>query len=187
MHGNAQLVDSILSLLYDADHFLRQCAFEIIHSFKDEQAIQALVKALQDTALRERVTGALTNLGDKRTVPFFIRMLERDVTSAIVAINVLVALNNPQAIPHLLMQLSNPNKTLVKETLRVLAILTTADYASEVLQAVMVIRDQSENEIKDLANKTATSIIKRFGRKVLPTPPTTDSDERPKGYKSLRA
>lgn len=180
MHGNAQLIDPILSLLHDTDHFLSQCAFEIIHSLKDEQALQALVKALQDTAVRERVTSALTTLGDRRAGPFFIRLLERDTTSALVATHVLAALNNSQAIPHLLMQLSNPNKALVKETLRVLAALTTAEHASEVLQAVMAIRDQSENEIKDLANKTATSIIKRFGRKVIqhspePEPPTPPS------------
>ncbi len=41
----------------------------------------------------------------------------------------------------------------------------------------MVIRDQSENDIKDLANKTATSIIKRFGRKVLPQKQPEQSSE----------
>jgi serine/threonine-protein kinase len=167
-YGNAQLIESILSLLNDKDRFFNQCAFEIIYSLKDEQAIQTLIKALRDKALRERVTSALTTLGDRRTCPFFIRMLERDTTSTLIATNILVALNNPQAIPHLLMQLSNPNEAIVKETLGALAILTTIEYASEVLQAVMVTRDQSENEIKDLANKIATSIIKRFGRKVLP-------------------
>ncbi len=168
MHGNAQLIEPVLSLLHDADRFLSQCAFEIIHSLKDEQAVQALVKALQDVTLRERITGALTTLGDRRAVPLFIRLLERDTASALIATNVLVALNNPQAIPHLLMQLPNSNEALVKETLRALAVLTSVEHASEVLQAVMVIRDQSENEIKELANKTATSIIKRFGRKFLP-------------------
>lgn len=168
MHSSAQLIEPVLSLLHDADHFLSQCAFEIIHSLKDEQAILALVQALQDKTLRERVTNALSTLGDRRVGPFFIRLLERDTASALVATHVLVALNNPQAIPHFLMQLSNPDQELVKETLRVLAILTTVEHASEVLQAVMVIRDQSQDEIKDLANKTATSIIKRFGRKVLP-------------------
>jgi HEAT repeat protein len=167
-YGNAQLIEPVLSLLHNADRFLSQCAFEIIHSLKDEQAIQAMVKALQDTTLRKRVTSALITLGDRRTGPFFIRMLGRDTTSALIATHILVALNNPQAIPHLLMQLSNPNEAIVQETLRALAILTTIEHASEVLQAVMVTRDQSENEIKDLANKTATSIIKRFGRKVLP-------------------
>jgi hypothetical protein len=66
------------------------------------------------------------------------------------------------------MQLSNPNEAIVKETLRELAILTTIEHASEVLNSVMATRDKSENEIKELANKIATSIIKRFGRKVLP-------------------
>lgn len=178
-YGNAQLIDAVLSLMHNTDRFLSQCAFEVIHSLKDEQAVQALVKALQDTALRERVTGALIPLGDKRIGPFFCRMLERDTTSALIATNILVALNNPQAIPHLLVQLSNPNETLVQETLRALAILTTIERASEVLQAVMVVRDQSENEIKDLANKTATSIIKRFGRKVLPQNNLQQDDDSP--------
>ncbi len=125
MHGNAQLIEPVLNLLHDADRFLSQCAFEIIHSLKDEQAIQALVKTLQDTALRERVTNALAALGDRRAVPYFIRMLERDTASAVIATNILVALNSPQAIPHLLMQLSNSNQTIVKEALRALAVLTS--------------------------------------------------------------
>jgi serine/threonine-protein kinase len=168
IYGNTQLIESVLSLLHDTDRFLSQCAFEIIHALKDEQTIQAVMQALQDPALRERVTGALTTLGDKRTGPFFIRMLERDTTSILIATKVLVALNNQQAIPQFLMQLSNPNEAIVKETLRALAILTTIEHASEVLNSVMATRDKSENEIKELANKIATSIIKRFGRKVLP-------------------
>ena len=168
MYGNAQLMEPVLNLLHDSDRFLSQCAFEIIHSLKNDQAAQALVKALQDKGIRERAVKALHALGDRRTGPFFIRMLERDGTSALIAINMLVALNNRQAIPHMLMQLSNPNESIVRASLHALAILTTIEHASEVLQAVMATRDQSESEIKELANKTATSIIKRFGRKVLP-------------------
>ncbi len=178
MHGNAQLIEPVLSLLQTPDRFLGQCAFEIIHALKDEQSIQALVKAPEDTTLRERVTGVLTALGDRRVGPFFIRMLERDTESALIATNVLVALKSPQAIPHLLMQLPNSNKEIVKETLNALSILTSVEHASEVLQAVMVTRDQGENDIKELANKTATSIIKRFGRKVLPQNNTEQSAEQ---------
>lgn len=168
MHGGAQLIAPVLSLQHAPDRFLNQCAFEIIHALKDDQAIQALVEALEDAPLRERVTGALASLGDRRVAPFFIRLLERDTPSVLVATNALVALKSPQAIPHLLMQLPSSDKTLVKETLNALSVLTNAENASEVLQAVMVTRDQGENDIKELANKTATSIIKRFGRKVLP-------------------
>lgn len=178
MHGNPQLIEPVLGLLQTPDRFLGQCAFEIIHSLKDEQTIQALVQALEDDDLRGRITGVLTALGDRRVGPFFIRMLERDAGAALVATKVLVSLKSPQAIPHFLMQLPSPNKALVKETLNALSVLTGAEHASEVLQAVMVTRDQGENDVKELANKTATSIIKRFGCKVLPQNNTDQSAEQ---------
>jgi serine/threonine-protein kinase len=168
MHGGPQLTEAVLKLLSEQDRFLSQCAFEVIHTLKDEQALAALITTLQDNEIRDRVANAIAALGDKRAVPLVLHMLERDAEAALIATSILVALKEPQAIPPLLEQLLSADKTLVKETLRALAVLTNAEYAPEVLQSVMAIRDNAAEDIKELANKMATTIIKRFGRQVLP-------------------
>jgi len=168
MHGGPKLMEAVLKLLNDQDRFLSQCAFEVIHTLKDEQAIAALITTLQENEIRDRVASALAALGDKRAVPLVLRMLERDAEAALIATRILVALKEPQAVPPLLEQLLSADKTLVKEALRALAVLTNAEHAPEVLQSVMAIRENAEEDIKELANKMATTIIKRFGRQVLP-------------------
>jgi len=168
MHGGPKLMEAVLKLLNDQDRFLSQCAFEVIHTLKDEQAIAALITTLQENEIRDRVASALAALGDKRAVPLVLRMLERDAEAALIATHILVALKEPQAVPPLLEQLLSADKTLVKEALRALAVLTNAEHAPEVLQSVMAIRENAEEDIKELANKMATTIIKRFGRQVLP-------------------
>jgi serine/threonine-protein kinase len=167
-HGGPKLVETILTLLQDQDPFVRQCVFEIIHTLKDERAFSALVAALRDKDVRERAIEALTGLEDKRAVPMFIRMLERDAEACVIAVRALVALKEPQAIHPLLVQLQNPDKTVRQEVLRALAMLTNAEYACDVLQAIMAVRDSAEDDIKELANRMATSIIKRFGSQVIP-------------------
>lgn len=167
-HGGPKLVETTLTLLQDQEPFVRQCVFEIIHTLKDERAFSALVAALRDKDVRERAIEALTGLDDKRAVPMFIRMLERDAKACIIAVRALVALKEPQAVHPLLVQLQNPDKAVRQEVLRALAMLTNAEYARDVLQAIMAVRDSAEDDIKELANRMATTIIKRFGSQVVP-------------------
>ena len=168
LYGRPKLIEAVLRLFHEQDKYLNRCAFEAIYALKDGQALQALAFSLQDKDLRDRSISALVALGDKRMIPLFMRLLECDEDAAVIAARILATLNEPQAIPTILMKLSSPNKTIIQEALRALAVLTNADYAPEVLKAVMATRDNEVEEIKELANKTATAIIKRFGRKVLP-------------------
>lgn len=171
-YGGTKIVGTVLSLLKEEDSFIRQCAFEILHTVKDEQAFGSLVRALKDKEIRERAVDALTALGDKRAVPVFISMLEGDDTEAtFIAIRALVALGDPQAIHPLLIQLDNPDESISREALRAVAVLTDEGSAQDVLHAVMSVRDSSTGELKLLANKMATSIIKRFGAKIMPQRP----------------
>jgi serine/threonine-protein kinase len=178
-HGGPNLVESTLTLLQDDDTFIRQCVFEIIHTLKDERAFTALVSALRDKDVRERAVEALAALEDKRAVPMFIRMLERDTEACIIAVRALVALKEPQAIHPLLVQLQNPEKAVRQEVLRALAMLTNAEYARDVLQAIMAVRDTAEDDLKELANRMATSIIKRFGSKVIPRSEAAEASKKP--------
>ena len=43
-----KLVQSVLTLLKDPDPFIRQSAFEIIHTMKDERAFRYLMDVLKD-------------------------------------------------------------------------------------------------------------------------------------------
>ncbi len=168
-YGGTKIVGTVLTLLKEEDSFIRQCAFEILHTVKDEQAFGSLVRALKDKEIRERAVDALTALGDKRAVPVFVSMLEGDDAEAtFIAIRALVALGDPQAIHPLLVQFDNPDEEVRREALRAVAVLTDEGYAQDVLHAVMSVRDNSTGEVKVLANKMATSIIKRFGAKVMP-------------------
>jgi HEAT repeat protein len=177
--GGTQMVDATLMLLKDSDPFVRECAFEILQAMKDERALHSLVKALKNKPIRENAVEALAALGDRRAVPLFISMLEgdTDAEAVMIAIRALVALGQPQAIHPLLAQLQNPDKTIQQEALRALAVLTNEEYAPDVLQAIMAVRETSESEVKELANRMATSIIKRFGQKVMPRSTLTASAE----------
>jgi serine/threonine-protein kinase len=57
--------------------------------------------------------------------------------------------------------------------------LTNAEYARDVLQAIMAVRDTAEDDLKELANRMATSIIKRFGSKVIPRNEAAEASKKP--------
>ena len=167
-NGSPNIVQATLTLLKDADPFIRQSAFEILHTMKDERAFNHLMEMLKNKEMREGVVEALAALGDKRAVPIFLNMLEGDTSATLIAIRALVALGDAEAIHPLLVQLQNPDKAVQQEVLRALAVLTNETYAPDVLQAIMTVRESAEDDLKELANKMATTIIRRFGQKVMP-------------------
>jgi eukaryotic-like serine/threonine-protein kinase len=166
--GGAKILEAALTFLKDPEPFIRQCTLEILRTMKDGRATQALVEALKDKEVREHAANALAELGDKRVIPAFLRMLEWEADASLAAIRSLATLGDPQAITPLLAHLQHPEKTVRQEVLRALAVLTNEKHASEVLQAIMAIRDNAEDDLKEVANRTATAIIKRFGQKVMP-------------------
>jgi serine/threonine-protein kinase len=167
-NGSPNIVQATLALLKDADPFIRQSAFEILHTMKDERAFQHLMEMLKNKEMREGVVEALAALGDKRAVPIFLNMLEGDTSATLIAIRALVALGDAEAIHPLMVQLQNPDQAVQQEALRALAVLTNETYAPDVLQAIMTVRESAEDDLKELANKMATTIIRRFGQKVMP-------------------
>ena len=165
-NGGVKLVQSVLTLLKDPDPFIRQSAFEIIHTMKDERAFRYLMDVLKDKDVREEAIEALAALGDKRAIPVFLNLLEGDVGAKLIAIRALRP-GRAEAIHPLLIQLQHPDKASSKKSCA-LAMLTNEAYAPDVLQAIMAVRDSAEDELRELANKMATTIIKRFGQKVMP-------------------
>jgi serine/threonine-protein kinase len=181
-NGGVKLVQSVLTLLKDPDPFIRQSAFEIIHTMKDERTFRYLMDALKDKEIREEAVEALAALGDKRAIPVFLNLLEGDAGAKLIAIRALVALGEAEAIHPLLVQLQHPDKSIQHEVLRALAMLTNEAYAPDVLQAIMAVREGAEDDLKELANKMATTIIKRFGQKVMPRGVLTETATAAAGH-----
>jgi HEAT repeat protein/tRNA A-37 threonylcarbamoyl transferase component Bud32 len=167
-YSNTKTIEAMLTLLKDQDAFIRRCVFESLHTMKDERIFTTLVEALKDKEVREYIVDALAALGDSRAVPMFLGMLEGDAETSLIAIRALVALGEPQAIHPLLVQLHRPDKPIRHEAMHALTVLTNEKYAPDVLQAMMAVREGADEETKELANRMATTIIKRFGQKVMP-------------------
>jgi serine/threonine-protein kinase len=178
-HGGPRIVEAVLALLKDQEVFIRQCAFEILHTMKDGQTFGSLVEALKDKEVRESTVAALVALGDKRAVSMFLSMLDGDTAARLIAIRALVALGEPQTVHPLLVQLQNPDPAVQQAVLQALAVLTNEAYAPDVLQAVMSVRDRGAENVKELANRMATAIIKRFGQKVMPQSVLTEAAGQP--------
>lgn len=166
--GGGRIGEAALTFLKDPEPFIRQCALEILRTMKDSVAFNALAEALQDKDVREHAANALVDVGDKRAVQVFLQMLAWDLDARLVAVRALVTLGDQQAITPLLAQLQHPDKALRQEVLRALAALTNEKHASDVLHVVMGMRENVEDDLKEVVNRTATAIIKRFGQKVIP-------------------
>jgi HEAT repeat protein/tRNA A-37 threonylcarbamoyl transferase component Bud32 len=166
--GGVSIVEMVLALLKDKDVSTRQCALEIFQKMKNERTFILLVEALKDKESREHAVEALAAMGDKRAVPVFIKMLEEDSETSLSAIRALVVFREPHAIPSLLTQLQRQDKVIRQEVLQALTVLTNEEYAPYVMQMVMSMRGSDDEELRQLTNRIATDLIKRFGQKVMP-------------------
>jgi serine/threonine-protein kinase len=167
-YGGVTIVETVLVLLKDEDISIRRCALEIFQTMKDERTFNLLVEALKNKESREHAMEALAAMGDKRAIPVIIKMLEGDTETSLIAIRALVAFGEPQTLHPLLAQLQRQDKTIRQEVLHALLTLTTAEYAPYVMQMVMSLRGSDDEDLKQLANRIATDLIKRFGQMVMP-------------------
>ena len=141
-YGGVSIVETVLALLKDKDVSIRQCALESFQTMKDGRTFHLLVEALKDQESREHAIEALVAMRDRRAVPVFVKMLEGDAETSLIAIRALGAFGDPQAIPPLLAQLQRQDKAIRQEVLRALAVLTNEEYALYVMQTVMSLRKQ---------------------------------------------
>jgi hypothetical protein len=167
-YGGVSIVETVLGLLKDGDVSIRRCALEIFQKMKDERIFTLLVESLKDQESREQAVEALVAMGDKRVVPVLVNMLEGDSESSLIAIRALASFGDPQALHPLLAQLQRQDKAIRQEVLRALMVLTNAEYAPLLMHTVMSIQKGDDEDLKQLANRIATDIIKRFGQKVTP-------------------
>jgi serine/threonine-protein kinase len=167
--GGPKLLDAVLPLLKAGEGFVRGCAVEITKWAKDGRAFDDLVAALEDLdmTVKERAAAALAALGDRRAVAPLLRLLEQEPQVALIAVRALVALHDRQAIRPLLTRLQSADATMSRELLHALGTLTDVEHATEVWEALMVMRDTAAPEVRVLANATATTIISRFGDKAV--------------------
>ncbi|MBI3329300.1 MAG: protein kinase [Nitrospinae bacterium] len=161
--GESKLFDAALTLLKDADAYIRSSAIEILK--KDQRAFDYLLHTLEnpDADVRARTVEALVMLEDRRAAPVFLRMLHDTPEVGTLLIPALAKLGDRQAIPPLVECLQGTNQVLRKEALRTLATLTDATHAEQVLKAVMAMRDTADAELKEVANGTASVLLSKFG------------------------
>jgi eukaryotic-like serine/threonine-protein kinase len=174
--ASAPLIQVVLTLVKEKDESIRRQAMHILQQKPDEETLQTLLQALQseDAWSQECAAEALAALGDKRAVPALVHMMQKsDTARSLVAIRTLAALKDPQAIAPLLAYLKKGDPPVREEAMRALATLTDAAHAGTVLQAVMAARSTNDGNIRELANTTATMVIRRFGDHAVLRSPTT--------------
>lgn len=166
--GGPRIVEAILALLDDEDEFVRRCAVEVLNVTQDERAFDGLVKALKDEDwwVRERAVDALAALGDQRAVPSLLRMLESDLEAGPVVTRALAALGDERAIKPLLAKLQRPDHTLRKEILQALAMMTDEAHAADVQQALSLLRQDSDVDVRELVDSTTSTLVARFGDRI---------------------
>ncbi len=162
--GGPKVVDAILNLINDEDEFLRRTAVEILNSIKDERAVSHLIKALNDKDwwVRERAADALAKLQDKKAVPALIKMMQSHPDSVSVAIKALAKLGDSQAIKPLIEFLTHQDDSVKKEVILALNELTDDEHSQEVQKALKEIIIGANQEITDLANETAQTVLARL-------------------------
>lgn len=164
--AHANLIHAIVMLVKDEDESIRRQALDMLQHNHSEEVFQTLVQALQteDVWTQECAAEALAVLGDKRAVPALVEMMQNgDTARSLVAIRTLAALNDAHAVPALLEHLQKGEEAVREEILRVLATVTDATHAGTVLQAVMEARSTNNRTMRELANVTASVVIRRFG------------------------
>src|SRR5947209_12499128 len=85
----------------------------------------------------------------------------------LIALCSLTTLGDARAIPVCLAHLQEGTAVMRQAALQALATLTDAEHAEAVMQAVMVVRSINDVNLKGLANTTASTLIRRFGERVL--------------------
>ena len=160
--GKPNLFDAVLTLLQDADEYIRSSAVEILK--KQQRAFNHLVKTLDDTdpGVRARTVEALVTLEDKRAVPVFLRLLREMPTLGTLVIPALAKLEGRQAIPPLIECLQGTDKAVRIAALRALSSLADAAHAEQIWKAVMAVRETADDaELKEAANATANALVSR--------------------------
>ena len=167
--GGPKVIEAVLSLIKDKDEFVRRCVIEILNSNRahagNEAVFESLVGALDDDDwwVRERAIDALASMGDRRAVPWLLRVLEKDGKAAPVAIRALASLGDPQAIPPVLTALHGRDKAVKAEALRALVSLTDGAHAEMAHRALTEELFGLTGELRDLAERSLRTINTRFG------------------------
>jgi eukaryotic-like serine/threonine-protein kinase len=175
--GEAKLFDAILTLLQDADEYIRSSAVEILK--KDQRTFNYLTETLEDTdpVVRARTIEALVTMNDKRAVSVFLRMLHEVPEMGTLIIPALAKLGDHQALPALVTYVQGSNKTLRIAALRALPPLTDAAHAEQVWKAVMTVGETADDaELKEAVNATANALV---GKGVLVRPSTNTTIIQP--------
>lgn len=107
-----ELLNYAVLYLRDRSEIIRRYGIELLVRLNEPRAIGALVRAAtgdSDWWVRERAIEALGNLGDKRSVPYIVDLMNKDPEVRLVSLQALTELGDKSASPHVA-QLLNDDK-----------------------------------------------------------------------------
>ncbi len=165
--GGGRVIKAVVELLSDEDEDIRRSAIEILNSIKDERSFIYLMNAVRDTDwwVRERAVDALGNLGNKAAVPALLPLLKSDAATCVAALRALSKLGDVEVLASVLQALDRKEPTVRSEAMLALVELTDANHFSKVMERLLdVAKHASEDEIREVAEDSATRLQERFER-----------------------
>ena len=165
-NGSPQLMHAALQLMADTNAFLRHHIHKILRLTEDPGVVPFLVEGLANGEpwVRQNAMHVLGMLGEKgrQAVPALLERAQTAGEESVVALETLMKIDDPRAIPVCLACLQRGTLAQRKMALRALAVLTNAANFDVVLDSLLALRATADMELKDLCNYAAARLLKRF-------------------------
>ncbi|MGC9984948.1 MAG: PilT/PilU family type 4a pilus ATPase [Polyangia bacterium] len=147
-----QLTRHLVSYLQDPSDIVRRYAVDALLRLKDPAAVGALVRAAQsdsDWWVRERAIEAVGAIGDRRTIPYIVDLLDREPELQRVCVEALQALKADEAAPQVaaLLPAADTEMKLV-----LIACLATLDEPGQA-PAILPLLQEKDHRVRNAARE----------------------------------
>jgi serine/threonine-protein kinase len=172
--GGPQLIHTALQLLADTNAFLRDKVHKILQLTEEPTMVPCLAEVLTDGEpwARRCAMDVLGMLGGKGrdAVPALLERAQTDEEESVLALEVLMKIGDPRAVPVCLTHMQNGTLAQRKAALQALAELTGAANFDVVLDSMLVLRETMVVDLKEHFNHAAARLLKRFPAHMLRKP-----------------
>ena len=147
-----QLTRHLVSYLQDPSDIVRRYAVDALLRLKDPGSVGALVRAAQsdpDWWVRERAIEAVGAIGDRRSIPYIVDLLNREPELQRVCVEALQAMKADEAAPHVaaLLPTADPEMKLV-----LIACLARLDEPGQA-QALVPLLQDTDHRVRNAARE----------------------------------
>lgn len=169
--GGPQLIHTALQLITDTNDFLRTQVQAILQLTEDPTVVPYLAEILTDGEpwVRQCAMEMLGLLGERSrdAVPALLERAQTEEEESVQALQVLIKICDPRAIPVCLSHMQRGTPTQRKIALQALAVLTDAENFDVVLESILVLRDVTDADLKAHFNRAAAGLLKRFPEQMI--------------------